>query len=169
MSRSTRASAAAVLAIALAAAAAAAAPAGAAAPVTPAGWRVDPAGGEVAISRVEPGFQGPLGAALSADGGRLLAAGSGAARIDSADLFDLAAGQRTSYVAYDATKPPGEAAFFGVAWAPDDKRGLARRAVMGFIPTAWYPAAVSVTPDGKQLVVTNTNASGAGPNRCGGL
>jgi YVTN family beta-propeller protein len=101
---------------------AAAVPAGAAAPVTPAGWRVDPAGAEIAISRMEPGFQGPLGAALSPDGGRLLAASSGAARIDSADLFDLAAGRRSSFVAYDATKPPGEAAFFGVAWAPDGKR-----------------------------------------------
>lgn len=120
MSRHTRASAAATLAFALAATAAAAA--GAAAPVTPSGWRVDPAGGEIAISRVEQGFQGPLGAALSPDGGRLLAASSGAAKIDSADLFDLAAGRRTSYVAYDATRPPGEAAFFGVAWAPDGTR-----------------------------------------------
>jgi YVTN family beta-propeller protein len=120
MSRSTRPAAGAVLSIALAATAAA--PAGAAAPVTPSGWRVDPAGSEIAISRVEPGFQGPLGAALSPDGGRLLAASGGAAKIDSADLFDLAAGRRTSYVAYDATTPPGEAAFFGVAWAPDGKR-----------------------------------------------
>ncbi|MGZ6643458.1 MAG: bifunctional YncE family protein/alkaline phosphatase family protein [Solirubrobacteraceae bacterium] len=46
---------------------------------------------------------------------------------------------------------------------------LDRRAVEGFIPTAWYPAAVSVTPDGSRLVITNTNASGAGPNPCGGL
>jgi YVTN family beta-propeller protein len=107
-------------ALALSFVAAGAAPAGAAAPVTPAGWRVDPAGGEIAISQVEQGFQGPLGAALSPDGGRLLAASSGAAKIDSADLFDLGAGRRTSFVPYDATN--GEAAFFGVAWAPDGKR-----------------------------------------------
>jgi YVTN family beta-propeller protein len=43
------------------------------------------------------------------------------------------------------------------------------RETAGFLPTAWYPAAVSVTPDGTQLVITNTNASGAGPNPCGGL
>jgi YVTN family beta-propeller protein len=46
---------------------------------------------------------------------------------------------------------------------------LRSREVAGFVPTAWYPAAVSVTPDGRRLVITNTNASGAGPNPCGGL
>jgi YVTN family beta-propeller protein len=43
------------------------------------------------------------------------------------------------------------------------------RKVVGFIPTAWYPAAVSATPDGKRLAITNTNASFAGPNLCGGV
>jgi YVTN family beta-propeller protein len=46
---------------------------------------------------------------------------------------------------------------------------LTTRKVSGFIPTSWYPAAVAVTPDGNRLVITNTNASGAGPNPCGGL
>ncbi|MDX6718105.1 MAG: hypothetical protein QOJ63_359 [Solirubrobacteraceae bacterium] len=46
---------------------------------------------------------------------------------------------------------------------------LHSREVEGFVPTAWYPAAVSVTPEGDRLVITNTNASGAGPNPCGGL
>ena len=41
------------------------------------------------------------------------------------------------------------------------------REVRGFIATAWYPADVEVTPDGRRLVITNTNGSGAGPNRCG--
>jgi len=31
------------------------------APVTPAGWRVDPAGKEIAVSKLATGFQGPLG------------------------------------------------------------------------------------------------------------
>lgn len=44
---------------------------------------------------------------------------------------------------------------------------LRRRRVRGFIPTAWYPTDVEVTPGGKRLVVTNTNNSGAGPNPCG--
>jgi YVTN family beta-propeller protein len=46
---------------------------------------------------------------------------------------------------------------------------VARRRTIGFIPTAWYPADVKVTPDGRNLVVVNTNGSGAGPNRCGGV
>jgi YVTN family beta-propeller protein len=41
------------------------------------------------------------------------------------------------------------------------------RAVRGFIPTSWYPSDVEVTPDGKRLVITNANDSGAGPNVCG--
>jgi YVTN family beta-propeller protein len=71
----------------------------------------------------------------------------------------------------------------GLVVSPDGKRlfvaeagenavaviDLTTRKVSGFIPTSWYPAAVAVTPDGKQLVITNTNASGAGPNPCGGL
>ena len=46
---------------------------------------------------------------------------------------------------------------------------VASRKVTGFLPTSWYPADVDVTPDGKQLVITNTNDSGAGPNPCGSL
>jgi YVTN family beta-propeller protein len=44
---------------------------------------------------------------------------------------------------------------------------LATRKVRGFIPTAWYPADVKVTPNGRRLVVVNTNGFGTGPNRCG--
>jgi YVTN family beta-propeller protein len=46
---------------------------------------------------------------------------------------------------------------------------LSTRQVKGFIPTAWYPTAVSVLPDGNHLAVVNTNASGSGPNPCNGL
>jgi len=46
---------------------------------------------------------------------------------------------------------------------------LDKRQVLGFIPTAWYPSGVQVTPNGKSLVVINTNGVGAGPNRCGGV
>jgi YVTN family beta-propeller protein len=45
---------------------------------------------------------------------------------------------------------------------------LEEREVTGFIPTAWYPAGVQVTPDGRTIVVVNTNGFGAGPNRCAG-
>jgi YVTN family beta-propeller protein len=44
---------------------------------------------------------------------------------------------------------------------------LIHRTVRGFIPTAWYPADVRATPDGRQLVVINTYGFGAGPNPCG--
>ena len=33
--------------------------------VTPAGFRVEPVGFEIGVSKAEPGFQGPLGSALS--------------------------------------------------------------------------------------------------------
>jgi YVTN family beta-propeller protein len=105
--------------------AAAPAIASATAPVTPAGWRVDPAGSEIAVSQLSLGLQGPLGAALSPDGGRLLTSSSGAAMVDSVDLFDLAARRRTSFVPYDATKVPGEAVFYGVAWSPDARHAWA--------------------------------------------
>src|SRR5919198_187809 len=100
-------------------------PAVAAAPVTPAGWRVQPAGTEIGVPQGTAGLQGPLGAALSPDGRRLLTTSSGAARIDSVDLFDLDAHQRTSSVPYDATVAPGQAAFYGVAWSPDGTRAWA--------------------------------------------
>jgi YVTN family beta-propeller protein len=44
---------------------------------------------------------------------------------------------------------------------------LEDRSVLGFIPTAWYPSDVKITPDGKRLVVVNTYGFGAGPNPCG--
>ena len=95
-------------------------------PVTPAGFRVSPAGVEFGVSRVETGFQGPLGGALSPDGQWLLAASSGASTFHSADLFDVDAGVRTGAVYYPAGAAPGaasgQAVFYGVAWAPDGRR-----------------------------------------------
>ena len=44
---------------------------------------------------------------------------------------------------------------------------IARRAILGFIPTAWYPADVQITPDGRHLVVADTYGFGARPNPCG--
>src|SRR3954454_6073456 len=100
-----------------------AATASASTPVTPAGWRVSPAGSEIAIERSQPGMQGPLGAALSPDAGRLLVTSSGAAKIESADLFDLGQGMRTSYVPYDAAN--GGSMFYGVAFSPDGTKAWA--------------------------------------------
>ncbi len=67
---------------------------------------------------------------------------------------------------------------FGMALSPDEKRfyvacaGInavalldARRGkVLGYLPTAWFPARVSTSPDGKTLYVANAKGYGAGPN-----
>lgn len=41
---------------------------------------------------------------------------------------------------------------------------LGSGAVTGQIPTAWYPTAVAVSPDGKTLYVANAKGKGTGPN-----
>src|SRR5437868_12979956 len=84
---------------------------------TPSGWAVNPVGNQLLVSPGVAGFQGPLGTALSPDGRFALAASSGAARIQSADLFDLATGGRTGFVGYDGQL--GESIFLGVALSPD--------------------------------------------------
>jgi YVTN family beta-propeller protein len=38
------------------------------------------------------------------------------------------------------------------------------RKILGHIPTGWFPSKVKVTPDGKQLIVTNAKGFGSGPN-----
>lgn len=143
------------------------------APVTPAGWRVDPAGDEIAVSKLATGFQGPLGSDLSPDGKRLISASSGAARIESVDLFDLDAGERTDSVPYDALEAPGEAAFYGIAYSPDGKRAWAsgggQNVVHAYdvtgdglketatIATPFFPAGMAYgeTPLGDRLYVAN--------------
>ena len=89
------------------------------APVTPAGFRVNPVGVEIGVSKTAQGFQGPLGSALSPDGRYLLAASSGAARYESADLFNVKQHYRAAAQLYDARR--GEAAFYGAAFSPDGK------------------------------------------------
>jgi YVTN family beta-propeller protein len=70
----------------------------------------------------------------------------------------------------------------GLTVSPDGKRlyvalggenalaviDVAKRKVIGFIPTAWYPVDVDITRDGKRLVVTGANRVGDKPNRCAG-
>ncbi len=67
---------------------------------------------------------------------------------------------------------------FGLALSPDGRRlyvacaGINALAVidtehervLGYIPTAWFPARVAVSPDGKTLYVANAKGFGAGPN-----
>ncbi len=67
---------------------------------------------------------------------------------------------------------------FGLAISPDQKRlfvaeaginsvaiiDLPTNRVLGHIPTAWFPSKIKVTPDGKQLIVSNAKGFGSGPN-----
>ncbi len=67
---------------------------------------------------------------------------------------------------------------FGLALSPDQKQlyvaesGINAIAVinvetfevLGHIPTAWFPAKVEVSPNGKQLIIANAKGFGSGPN-----
>jgi YVTN family beta-propeller protein len=155
-------------------------------PVTPAGFRVAPAGVEFGVSRIDIGFQGPMGAALSPDGRQLLAASSGASRFQSADLFDIDARVRTGAVFYRAGSTSRASAFYGVAWAPDGKRawvsGGGQRVVhalavqdgvlteTGTIPTPGFAAGLAYgeLPDGRsRLYVVNNTIPPLGQNTAG--
>jgi len=41
---------------------------------------------------------------------------------------------------------------------------IASRKVIGHIPVGWFPSKLKVTPDGKQLIVSNAKGFGSGPN-----
>ena len=67
---------------------------------------------------------------------------------------------------------------FGLAVTPDEKRLFVAEAginavgvidlpsfkVIGHIPTGWFPSKLKITPDGKNIVVTNAKGYGSGPN-----
>jgi YVTN family beta-propeller protein len=67
---------------------------------------------------------------------------------------------------------------FGLTISPDQKRlyvaeaginavgviDLENNKVLGHIPTGWFPSKLKVTPDGKQLIVSNAKGFGSGPN-----
>ncbi len=67
---------------------------------------------------------------------------------------------------------------FGLAISPDQKRLFVAEAginavavldipsqkVLGHIATGWFPSKLKVTPDGKQLIVSNAKGYGSGPN-----
>jgi YVTN family beta-propeller protein len=70
----------------------------------------------------------------------------------------------------------------GLTVSPDGKRlyvalggenaiavlDLVHRRRLGYIPTAWNPTDVDITPDGSRLAVTTANAAGRRPRRCAG-
>jgi YVTN family beta-propeller protein len=67
---------------------------------------------------------------------------------------------------------------FGLAVSPDEKQLFVAEAginaiavidlpafkVAGHIPTGWFPSKLKITPDGKNIVVTNAKGYGSGPN-----
>ena len=67
---------------------------------------------------------------------------------------------------------------FGLAVSPDEKKLFVAEAginaigvidiqtfkVEGHIPSGWFPSRLKVTPDGKNLIVTNAKGYGSGPN-----
>ena len=67
---------------------------------------------------------------------------------------------------------------FGLAVSPDQQRlfvaesgvnaigviNIPTLKVIGHIPSAWFPAKLEITPDGKTLVVSNAKGFGSGPN-----
>ena len=67
---------------------------------------------------------------------------------------------------------------FGLALSPDESRlyiacaginavavfDTRRNAVLGYIPTGWFPARVALSKDGRTLYVANAKGYGAGPN-----
>jgi YVTN family beta-propeller protein len=67
---------------------------------------------------------------------------------------------------------------FGIAVSPDEKQLFVAEAginaigvidlpsfkVTGHIPTGWFPSKLKVTPDGKNIIVTNAKGYGSGPN-----
>jgi YVTN family beta-propeller protein len=138
---------------------------------TPAGWAVNPAGNQILVSPGVGGFQGPLGTALSPDGRLALTASSGATRFQTADLFDLAAGGRTSSVSFDGVL--GESVFLGVVFSPDGTHAWAsgggenvvhtfsvqgdQLTQTGDIPAPWFPAGMAYghTPIGDRIYVAN--------------
>lgn len=145
---------------------------------TPSGWIVNPTGSQILVSPGVGGFQGPLGTALSPDGRLALSASSGATRFQTADLFDLAAGARTSSVSYDGTL--GESIFFGVVFSPDGTHAWAsgggenvvhtysvngdQLTQTGDIAAPWFPAGLAYghTPIGDRIYVANNLAGPPG-------
>ena len=67
---------------------------------------------------------------------------------------------------------------FGLAVSPDEKQLFVAEAginaigvidlpsfkVTGHIPAGWFPSKIKITPDGKNIIVTNAKGYGSGPN-----
>src|SRR5262245_26953514 len=147
-----------------------------AAPTSPAGWQLTPAGEQTSVL-VGPGLAGPWGLTLSPDGDSVLVSSSGtAAQFESVERFSVGSLARTGLVPYDGAK--GESVFYGVVFSPDGKRawasgggqnvvhvldvGSAGLVEHGTIAAGDFPAGIAYanTPLGPRLYVAN-NLGGA--------
>jgi YVTN family beta-propeller protein len=148
----------------------------AAAPVTPSGWRIAPAGDSITVDG--PGLAGPWGVSVAPDGAHALVTSSGqAAQIESVEVFDLARRARTDIEPYDGNK--GQSVFYGLAYSSDGRHAWAsgggQNVVHAYdvaadgsltatadIPAGFFPAglAYGVTPRGPRVYVAN-NLGGA--------
>ncbi len=97
------------------------------------------------------GGAGANGLALSPDGKTLLISNGGENAVAVAALSPVAMGGPVPKAAPKADKDD------------DDAADAARSHVVGLIPTGWYPTAVAMRPDGKQIYVIN-GKSDPGPN-----
>ncbi len=118
----------------------------------------------------------PEALALSGDGRELMVANSDE---DSVSVIDVAKRKVTSTI---ELRPSGAAGYGSapnaLALSPDGRRlfvaqaaddairvvDLATGAIVGAIPTAWYPTAITLSPDGERLYVANAKGVGSGPN-----
>jgi DNA-binding beta-propeller fold protein YncE len=110
-----------------------------------------PAGVADGLSRL--GGAGSNGLALSPDGRTLLVTNGGENDVAVIHLSARAAGQ---------AEPRA-----GMKGDDDDAPKADRSAVVGLIPTGWYPTAVAVRPDGRRIFVVNGKSNaGADPKTC---
>lgn len=142
-------------------------------PMTPQGWALTPAGPSFSVAPNQVGLQGPLSSALSPDGLHLLTVSSGAERMNSVDLSNLASLRRVSDVPYDGQQAPGGAVFYGIVYSPDGMHAWASGGGenvvhelevdgdtvrdVGAIPMPFFPAGIAYghTPLGDRLYVAN--------------
>lgn len=127
---------------------------------------LDPQSGKLQRS-IKVGAQ-PTSLALSKDGGLLAVTNSGS---DTLSLIETTSGKVTDTILLrpaSLANIPGSTPL-GVTFSPDEKRlyiamadlnavavvDLASRRLSGFLEAGWYPTAVTVTPDGSNLFVSN--------------
>jgi DNA-binding beta-propeller fold protein YncE len=101
------------------------------------------------------GGAGSNGLALTPDGRTLLITNGGENAVAVVKLSDRAAGLKAPAKPHRDKDGDGD--------DDDAPKTAARSEVVGLIPTGWYPTAVAVRPDGRQLYVVN-GKSNAGPN-----